>query len=512
MRTSRLRLWFIRLRRARSTANSNSPPIPDVAITTFTQAQVDASQVVYVHDGNETLSDGFSFTVDDGQGFYASGPTLLGLTELTNISNGVADEKHPAWSPDGTRILFFRNFDIYVMDADGTNTIQLTSDPGSDFQAAWSPDGTKIVFASTRDGNHEIYVMDADGSNQTRLTTAVGDDNAPVWSPDGTKIAFKSERDGDGDKEIFVMDADGSNQTQLTFNTAVDGGPEWSPDGSQIAFQSTRDGGDYELYVMDADGANQTRLTNEAGLDALPSWSPDGSKILFYSFRDGNNEIYIMDANGSNQVRLTDNLDDDQEPVWSPDGSRVAFVTDRDGNYQIYTASVAYENTFAITVTPVNDAPVNLLTPQPETVASSSIDGVTDIHAADLNGDGDIDLVSSSYGDDRIVWYENDGAGNLTAIDVATGVLGAREVFVADVDGDGHMDILSAAYEQQSVVWYENEVPGLWVHRPLRRTPSRWVRDRPRRYMRPTWTTMVIPTCSSAIRIPTRSSGTKTTA
>ncbi len=110
-----------------------------------------------------------------------------------------------------------------------------------------------------------------------------------------------------------------------------------------------------------------------------------------------------------------------------------------------------------VTIVSVNDAPVNQFTPQPSTVASSNIDGVTDIYAADLNGDGDIDLVSSSYGDDRIVWYENDGASNLTAIDVATGVLGAREVFVADVNNDGHLDILTAAYEQQSVVWYEND-------------------------------------------------------
>ncbi len=117
-------------------------------------------------------------------------------------------------------------------------------------------------------------------------------------------------------------------------------------------------------------------------------------------------------------------------------------------------------NTFNFIVNAVNDAPVNMFTGQPQTVASSSIDGATDVHAADLNGDGDIDLVSSSYGDDRIVWYENDGTGGLTAITVATGVSGAREVFVADVDNDGHMDILSAAYEQQSIIWYENDGAG----------------------------------------------------
>ena len=123
-------------------------------------------------------------------------------------------------------------------------------------------------------------------------------------------------------------------------------------------------------------------------------------------------------------------------------------------------AGTSTSSTFNFTINPVNDAPVNMLTGQPQTIASGSVDGATDVKAADLNGDGDIDLVSSSYGDDSIVWYENDGAGNLTAITVATGVFGAREVFIADVNNDGHMDILSAAYEQQSIIWYENDGAG----------------------------------------------------
>ena len=88
------------------------------------------------------------------------------------------------------------------------------------------------------------------------------------------------------------------------------------------------------------------------------------------------------------------------------------------------SAGTSTSSSFNFTVNPVNDAPVNFFTGQPQTIASGSVDGATDVKAADLNGDGDIDLISSSYGDNRIVWYENDGAGNLTAITVATGVLG----------------------------------------------------------------------------------------
>ncbi len=87
----------------------------------------------------------------------------------------------------------------------------------------------QIAFVSNRDGNFEVYVMDTDGSNQTRLTNNPAIDEGPAWSPDGTKIAFRSDRDGNF--EVYVMDTDGSNQTRLTNNPAFDSFPAWSPVG-----------------------------------------------------------------------------------------------------------------------------------------------------------------------------------------------------------------------------------------------------------------------------------------
>ncbi|MEM8672094.1 MAG: DUF2341 domain-containing protein, partial [Planctomycetota bacterium] len=113
--------------------------------------------------------------------------------------------------------------------------------------------------------------------------------------------------------------------------------------------------------------------------------------------------------------------------------------------------------TFTLTVNPVNDAPVNMFTGLPQVTASSGVDGATDVHAADIDGDGDIDLVSTSWTDDRVTWFQNDGAGNFTEYTVATGVSGARHVFVADLDGDGHKDLIVSAYEDDTVTWYEND-------------------------------------------------------
>lgn len=88
-------------------------------------------------------------------------------------------------------------------------------------------DDTKIAFTSERDGNREIYVMDADGGNPVNLTHNKAKDNSPSWSPDGTQIAFSSDRDGNF--EIYIMNADGSSPINLTKNLASDTAPSWSP-------------------------------------------------------------------------------------------------------------------------------------------------------------------------------------------------------------------------------------------------------------------------------------------
>ncbi len=120
-------------------------------------------------------------------------------------------------------------WDIYVIDADGSNVKRLTQHTGVNYQASWSPDGKQIVFDSTRDGNWEIYVMESDGSNVKRLTQHEAVDARPDWSSDGTKIAFHSRgRVDHGDhSEVYVMEADGSNVRRLTYSKTFAVHPDW---------------------------------------------------------------------------------------------------------------------------------------------------------------------------------------------------------------------------------------------------------------------------------------------
>ena len=173
----------------------------------------------------------------------------------------------------------------------------------------------RIAFSSTRDGNWEIYVINADGSEQARLTNNTADDSIPIWSPDGSRIAFFSNRDGNS--EIYIMNADGSEQINLTNNLTYDGWPIWSPDGSTIAFASNRSG-HTDVYIMNPDGSEQINLTNNLADNGGQEWSPDGSRITFESNRDGDLEIYIMNADGSGQTNLTKNPEDDWMPNWGP--------------------------------------------------------------------------------------------------------------------------------------------------------------------------------------------------
>ena len=257
------------------------------------------------------------------------------------LTNNPARDYAPSWSPDGKRIAFRSDRDghpgripgwftseIYVMDADGTNQLNLTNNPHGDRSPSWSPDGKRIVFESDRDNdrghNIEIYVMAADGSNQLNLTNNLTEDRYPAWSPDGERIAFSARREGhvvhnlDITYEIYVMDADGGNEQRLTENRHNDMYSSWSPNGERIAFVSDRKGNweNYDIYVMAADGGNQQKLTNDRGWDSSPSWSPDGKRIVFMSERDGNTEVYVMDANGKNLQNLTNHPGGDFGPAW----------------------------------------------------------------------------------------------------------------------------------------------------------------------------------------------------
>ena len=250
---------------------------------------------------------------------YVSTPGIAGAVRLTNNSGEVWDV-HPAWSPDGGRIVFARydthDYEIMVMDADGSNVVQLTNNDVDDFEPAWSPDGRKIAYttwARHADGREDwdLWIMNVDGSGKRLLFDGNGYEMEPDWSPDGSKIALEK------DSEIWVINADGTRPVQITSNGWYDSAPQWHPDGTKLVYGSVV-GGYPEICVIDVASREVTQLTFDGNNKWEPAWSPDGQKIVFQR-NDGPGldwEIVITDADGSDLVKLTDNTGWDLHPAW----------------------------------------------------------------------------------------------------------------------------------------------------------------------------------------------------
>ncbi len=183
----------------------------------------------------------------------------------------------------------------------------------------WSPDGTRILFISRRDGNYEIYVMDHDGSNQTRLSYTRWDESNPSWSPDGSKILFETEQFKL--RQIHTMNPDGSDYRNITRTRTDELSAVWSPSGDKIAFESLRNG-NMQIYLMNPDGSDQQRLTETSTNVSRPIWSADGDKLAFISAdlieRIYDTRIYQFAADSS--ISYYDSSQQIHLWQWSPDG------------------------------------------------------------------------------------------------------------------------------------------------------------------------------------------------
>jgi TolB protein len=158
-----------------------------------------------------------------------------------NITNSpAAIDDDPDWSPKGQKIVFTSHAvtdnptdssttEIYLIDLDGTGTPErLTNNTEEERAPAWSPDGKRIVFCCRRGGpDFEICVMNADGTGQMQLTDNTIGDLTPSWSPDGKKIVFHRRVGGRGQFQLFLINADGTGEKQLSFPPGLNGFPNW---------------------------------------------------------------------------------------------------------------------------------------------------------------------------------------------------------------------------------------------------------------------------------------------
>ncbi|MBI5651808.1 MAG: PD40 domain-containing protein [Chloroflexi bacterium] len=208
---------------------------------------------------------------------------------------------------------------------------RLTHDPGNALRPAWSPDNRLIAFESNRDGAFQIYVMNADGSNQRALTAGANENRRPVWTPDGKSILYDSS-DG-AHQDIWIVHLASGVRKQLTRVEGLADYAALSPDGKQLVFYLYKDM-TLNLWTMRADGRDAKPLTHDFAdgrrkeptiASRQPAWSAD-SQWLAYTGGDGKS-IWVMRRDGTDARAIIADEETNRLPWFLPDGC-VAFITE----------------------------------------------------------------------------------------------------------------------------------------------------------------------------------------
>jgi hypothetical protein len=255
------------------------------------------------------------------------GVTVDGVFPIVYTKTNPLDY-HGSSSPSITPV---RGSSIHWVDASSGREQKLYGIDANCWSPALSPDRRLVAFSCYVNGMGQIYVMNADGSNVVNISRNEHCDRTPVWSPDGSQIAFVSDRDGDWD--IYVMRRDGGDVRVLADSPGIDRRPAWSPDGRVVAYESNRED-DFDIYLVNADGSNDRVLLSRARNEYEPCWSPDGRFVACTVGMSGKRRdvmvVRVEDGGMTNELGLARSatpwrrFDNVTDICWSPDGKQIA--------------------------------------------------------------------------------------------------------------------------------------------------------------------------------------------
>ncbi len=255
-----------------------------------------------------------------------------------------------AEAPTTPKILFTSrrdgNYEVYMMNPDGSEQVNLTQHPAHDLQAAWSPTGEQILFVSDREGTRDLYLMDADGGNVRRVfkRKIEAGRTVPTWSPDSKQFAYQCV-DWNFIKFGFYLGTFGEEDAEFIANYHA---PVWSPDGSEIAGSEHHALGARLMFINVRTREEEQPLPDEALLFQFESsWSAAGDRLAFAGNKHpipvildrelhrvwkNKQTIYIVNRDGTGLRQLVDKAGRDAwspelwSPELSPDGSEVLYT------------------------------------------------------------------------------------------------------------------------------------------------------------------------------------------
>jgi len=452
----------------------------------------------YENNGGGTFGEPQVITTsaDGAQSVYAA--DLDGDGDLDVLSASAIDDKIAWYENNGNKTFGSQQVitteanganSVYAADLDGDGDLDVLSASSGDGKIAWYENngegafGDPLDITTAADGARSVYAADLDADGDLDVLSASAGDSKIAWyknNGDGTFSATRvitteaeaalsvNAADLDADGDLDVLSASFSDNKIAWYEnktppplalTATE--PTSAAPGTEITLQGTG----FDAFAGD-NTVTFTKFGATEGTDATPT-AIDGTSQLTLTVPSGLSEgLYTISAS-----RASDSKADTLAPLFAAvtgggafTGPQNAITTEADAARSVYTADLDGDGDLDVLSASSDDNKIawyenngggTFGDPQAITTAA---DGARSVYAADLDGDGDLDVLSASFNGNKIAWYENNGSGTFGDPRVITTVLdGANSVYAADLDGDGDLDVLSASFNDNKIAWYENK-------------------------------------------------------
>jgi Tol biopolymer transport system component len=295
---------------------ASETPEPTATETPIFTPQGRAQSIAFVSDRVKGVPQIFTMDLDGDN-----------LVQLTDEAEGACQ---PDWSPDGAQLIFtspcksptetkYVKTAIFRINADGSGRTSLTKVPGGDYDPAWSPNGKRILVTSLQNTRQHIYVMDTNGENRVDISSAMGaTDSQARWAPDGNSIIFVTMA---GSLPIvFTGGVDPTNLWRHEFSTVSYStmSPDWSVDNYILYVLGSR--GQVVICPLDSRFTCQNNELSPAYYGTtVARFSPDGQWVLFDMNVKNNRDIYVLPIVGAQEPhRITADPSAETDPAWRP--------------------------------------------------------------------------------------------------------------------------------------------------------------------------------------------------